>query len=219
MYKWDAVEALRLIEKHKVTDMTGVPTMSAEVLQAHKDNPEIDISSLKGLGSGGAARPPEQIKAQEKDHPDKVATVGYGLTETNAHATNASGITLYERPSTAGYPTPFLNLIKIMDEEGNELGPNELGEVAIKSTCNFRCYLKNEEATNEVLDSEGWFRSGDVGIIDEDGFLYIKDRIKDIVIRGGENIACLEIEAAIYEHPSVREASVFGVPMKGLVKS
>jgi len=167
---------------------------------------------LKGLGSGGAARPPEQIKAQEKDHPDKVATVGYGLTETNAHATNASGITLYERPSTAGYPTPFLNLIKIMDEEGNELGPNELGEVAIKSTCNFRCYLKNEEATNEVLDSEGWFRSGDVGIIDEDGFLYIKDRIKDIVIRGGENIACLEIEAAIYEHPSVREASVFGVP-------
>ena len=212
MYKWDAVEALRLIEKHKVTDMTGVPTMSAEVLQAHKDNPEIDISSLKGLGSGGAARPPEQIKAQEKEHPDKIATVGYGLTETNAHATNASGTTLYERPSTAGYPTPFLNLIKIMDEEGNELGPNELGEVAIKSTCNFRCYLKNEEATNEVLDSEGWFRSGDVGIIDEDGFLYIKDRIKDIVIRGGENIACLEIEAAIYEHPSVREASVFGVP-------
>ena len=119
MYKWDAVEALRLIEKHKVTDMTGVPTMSAEVLQAHKDNPEIDISSLKGLGSGGAARPPEQIKAQEKEHPDKIATVGYGLTETNAHATNASGTTLYERPSTAGYPTPFLNLIKIMDEEGN----------------------------------------------------------------------------------------------------
>ena len=108
MYKWDALEALRLIEKHKVTDMTGVPTMSAEVLQAHKENPDIDISSLKGLGSGGAARPPEQIKAQEKEHPDKVATVGYGLTETNAHATNASGTTLYDRPSTAGYPTPFL---------------------------------------------------------------------------------------------------------------
>ena len=88
-----------------------------------------------------------KLKLRKKDHPDKVATVGYGLTETNAHATNASGITLYERPSTAGYPTPVLNFIKIMDEEGNELGPNELGEVAIKSTCNFRCYLKNEEAT------------------------------------------------------------------------
>ena len=212
MYKWDATNALSLIEKHKVTDMTGVPTMSWEILQAHKDNPNIDISSLKGLGSGGAARPPEQIKAQEKEHPDKIATVGYGLTETNAHATNASGMILYERPSTAGFPTPFLNQIKIVGEDGSELGPNEIGEVAIKSTCNFRCYLKNEEATNEVLDNEGWFRSGDVGIIDEDGFLYIKDRIKDIVIRGGENIACLEIEAAIYEHPSVREASVFGVP-------
>jgi acyl-CoA synthetase (AMP-forming)/AMP-acid ligase II len=212
MYKWDATTALSLIEKHKVTDMTGVPTMSWEILQAHKDNPDIDISSLKGLGSGGAARPPEQIKAQEKEHPDKVATVGYGLTETNAHATNASGMLLYDRPSTAGFPTPFLNQIKIVGEDGSEMGPNEIGEVAIKSTCNFRCYLKNEEATNEVLDAEGWFRSGDVGIVDEDGFLYIKDRIKDIVIRGGENIACLEIEAAIYEHPSVREASVFGVP-------
>ena len=212
MYKWDATTALSLIEKHKVTDMTGVPTMSWEILQAHKDNLDIDISSLKGLGSGGAARPPEQIKAQEKEHPDKVATVGYGLTETNAHATNASGMLLYDRPSTAGFPTPFLNQIKIVGEDGSEMGPNEIGEVAIKSTCNFRCYLKNEEATNEVLDAEGWFRSGDVGIVDEDGFLYIKDRIKDIVIRGGENIACLEIEAAIYEHPSVREASVFGVP-------
>ena len=212
MYKWDATNALSLIEKHKVTDMTGVPTMSWEILQAHKDNPDIDISSLKGLGSGGAARPPEQIKAQEKEHPDKIATVGYGLTETNAHATNASGMILYDRPSTAGFPTPFLNQIKIVGEDGSDLGPDEIGEVAIKSTCNFRCYLKNEEATNEVLDNEGWFRSGDVGIIDEEGFLYIKDRIKDIVIRGGENIACLEIEAAIYEHPSVREASVFGVP-------
>jgi long-chain acyl-CoA synthetase len=212
MYKWDANTALSLIEKHKVTDMTGVPTMSWEILQAHKDNPDIDISSLKGLGSGGAARPPEQIKAQEKEHPDKIATVGYGLTETNAHGTNASGPILYDRPSTAGFATPFLNQIKIVGEDGNEVATDEIGEVAIKSTNNFRCYLKNEDATNEVLDSDGWLRSGDVGCVDEEGFLYIKDRIKDIVIRGGENIACLEIEAAIYEHPSVREASVFGVP-------
>jgi acyl-CoA synthetase (AMP-forming)/AMP-acid ligase II len=212
MYKWDAKTALSLIEKHKVTDMTGVPTMSWEILQAHKDNPDIDISSLKGLGSGGAARPPEQIKAQEQDHPDKIATVGYGLTETNAHGTNASGAILYDRPSTAGFATPFLNEIKVVGEDGKELPTDGIGEVAIKSTNNFRCYLKNEDATNEVLDAEGWFRTGDVGCIDEEGFLYIKDRIKDIVIRGGENIACLEIEAAIYEHPSVREASVFGVP-------
>ena len=212
MYKWDAKTALSLIEKHKVTDMTGVPTMAWEVLEAHKEHPEIDISSLKGLGSGGAARPPEQLKSQEREHPDKVATVGYGLTETNAHGTNASGPILYERPSTAGFPIPPITQIKIVGEDGREVATNEVGEVAIKSTCNFRCYLKNQDATNEVLDSEGWFRSGDVGCLDQEGFLYIKDRIKDIVIRGGENIACLEIEAAIYEHPSVREASVFGIP-------
>ena len=147
------------------------------------------ISSLKGLGSGGAARPPEQIKAQEQDHPDKIATVGYGLTETNAHGTNASGAILYDRPSTAGFATPFLNEIKVIGEDGKELPTDGIGEVAIKSTNNFRCYLKNEDATNEVLDAEGWFRTGDVGCIDEEGFLYIKDRIKDIVIRGGENIA------------------------------
>ena len=212
MYKWDAKTALSLIEKHKVTDMTGVPTMAWEVLEAHKEHPEIDISSLKGLGSGGAARPPEQLKSQEKEHPDKVATVGYGLTETNAQGTNASGPILYKRPSTAGFPIPPITQIKIIGEDGKEVATNEIGEVAIKSTCNFRCYLKNQDATNEVLDSEGWFRSGDVGCLDDEGFLYIKDRIKDIVIRGGENIACLEIEAAIYEHPSVREASVFGIP-------
>ena len=131
MYKWDATTALSLIEKHKVTDMTGVPTMSWEILQAHKDNPDIDISSLKGLGSGGAARPPEQIKAQEKEHPDKIATVGYGLTETNAHATNASGMLLYDRPSTAGLPTPLLNQITIAGEDGSEIGPNEIDIVAI----------------------------------------------------------------------------------------
>ena len=212
MYKWDAKTALSLIEKHKVTDMTGVPTMAWEVLEAHKEHPEIDISSLKGLGSGGAARPPEQLKSQEKEHPDKIATVGYGLTETNAQGTNASGPILYKRPSTAGFPIPPITQIKIVGEDGREVATNEVGEVAIKSTCNFRCYLKNQDATNEVLDSEGWFRSGDVGCLDDEGFLYIKDRIKDIVIRGGENIACLEIEAAIYEHPSVREASVFGIP-------
>ena len=212
MYKWEAKTALSLIEKHKVTDMTGVPTMAWEVLEAHKEHPEIDISSLKGLGSGGAARPPEQLKSQEKEHPDKVATVGYGLTETNAQGTNASGPILYKRPSTAGFPIPPITQIKIIGEDGKEVATNEVGEVAIKSTCNFRCYLKNQDATNEVLDSEGWFRSGDVGCLDDEGFLYIKDRIKDIVIRGGENIACLEIEAAIYEHPSVREASVFGIP-------
>jgi len=212
MYKWDPLKAIQLIEKYRVTSFSGVPTMTQDIITASEANPDTDVSSLVSLGGGGAARPPEQIKSQEKNHPTKIAGVGYGLTETNAAGTNASGKLLYDKPDTAGFPTPLIHELKIIDEEGKEVSTGEAGEVCIKSASNFRCYLKNEEATTEALDSKGWFRSGDVGCLDEDGFLYIKDRIKDIVIRGGENIACLEIEAILSEHPSILEASVFGVP-------
>tara|TARA_B100000427_G_scaffold6540_1_gene6092 strand:- start:5091 stop:6806 length:1716 start_codon:yes stop_codon:yes gene_type:complete len=212
MYKWDPLKAIQLIEEYKVTSFSGVPTMNQEILITSENNPDIDVSSIAMLSGGGAARPPEQVKAQEKNHPTKAAGVGYGLTETNAAGTNASGKLLYSKPDTAGFPTPLVHEIKIIDEEGKEVEQGGLGEVCIKSASNFRCYLKNEEATNEALDSEGWFRTGDVGCIDEHGFLFIKDRIKDIVIRGGENIACLEIEGVLAEHPAVAEASVFGVP-------
>ena len=212
MYKWDPLKAIQLIEKYRVTSFSGVPTMTQDIITASEANPDTDVSSLVSLGGGGAARPPEQIKSQEKNHPTKIAGVGYGLTETNAAGTNASGKLLYDKPDTAGFPTPLIHKLKIIDEEGKEVSTGETGEVCIKSASNFRCYLKNEEATTEALDSKGWFRSGDVGCLDEDGFLYIIDRIKDIVIRGGENIACLEIEAILSEHPAVLEASVFGVP-------
>ena len=212
MYKWDPLKAIQLIEKYRVTSFSGVPTMTQDIITASEANPDTDVSSLVSLGGGGAARPPEQIKSQEKNHPTKIAGVGYGLTETNAAGTNASGKLLYDKPDTAGFPTPLIHELKIIDEEGKEVSTGKTGEVCIKSASNFRCYLKNEEATTEALDSKGWFRSGDVGCLDEDGFLYIKDRIKDIVIRGGENIACLEIEAILSEHPAVLEASVFGVP-------
>ena len=212
MYKWDPLKAIQLIEKYRVTSFSGVPTMTQDIITASEANPDTDVSSLVSLGGGGAARPPEQIKSQEKNHPTKIAGVGYGLTETNAAGTNASGKLLYDKPDTAGFPTPLIHELKIIDEEGKEVSTGETGEVCIKSASNFRCYLKNEEATTEALDSKGWFRSGDVGCLDEDGFLYIKDRIKDIVIRGGENIACLEIEAILSEHPAILEASVFGVP-------
>ena len=212
MYKWDPLKAIQLIEKYRVTSFSGVPTMTQDIITASEANPDTDVSSLVSLGGGGAARPPEQIKSQEKNHPTKIAGVGYGLTETNAAGTNASGKLLYDKPDTAGFPTPLIHELKIIDEEGKEVSTGKTGEVCIKSASNFRCYLKNEEATTEALDSKGWFRSGDVGCLDEDGFLYIKDRIKDIVIRGGENIACLEIEAILSEHPSILEASVFGVP-------
>ena len=211
MYKWDPDVALDLIEREKISIFTGVPTMSYEMVEAQKKNPR-DISSLKDLTGGGAARPPEQVKEMKANMKDTNPGIGYGLTETNALAANNTGDVYLQKPESTGFAVPKLIDLKIVDDDGNALPQGEIGEVCIRGACTFRCYWKNQEATDEVLDAEGWFRSGDIGLLDEDDFLYIKDRKKDIVIRGGENIACLEVEAAITEHPAVLEASVFGVP-------
>ena len=137
--------------------------------------------------------------------------MGYGLTETNAAGAVISGDDYLNRPGSTGKPTPPLTKIKIVDSNNKECNENEVGEVWIKSITNFSKYWNNEEATNEVFFND-WFRSGDLGYLDEDNFLYIVDRAKDIVIRGGENISCLEVEDAINKHPNIIEASVYGIP-------
>ena len=211
MYKWDPDIALDLVEQEKITAFTGVPTMSAEMVEAQIKNPR-DIATLKDLYGGGAPRPPEQVKKQKEHMPETNPGIGYGLTETNALGANNAGDTYLSKPTSTGFPVPKIIELKIIDDEGNTLETNENGEVCIKSAATFRCYWKNPEATEDCLDSEGWFKTGDIGYLDEDGFLFINDRKKDMVIRGGENIACPEVEAAIAEHPDVLEASVFGVP-------
>ena len=211
MYKWDPDIALDLVEQEKITAFTGVPTMSAEMVEAQIKNPR-DIATLKDLYGGGAPRPPEQVKKQKEHMPETNPGIGYGLTETNALGANNAGDTYLSKPTSTGFPVPKIIELKIIDDDGNALETNENGEVCIKSAATFRCYWKNPEATEDCLDSEGWFKTGDIGYLDEDGFLFINDRKKDMVIRGGENIACPEVEAAIAEHPDVLEASVFGVP-------
>ena len=211
MYKWDPDIALDLVEQEKITAFTGVPTMSAEMVEAQIKNPR-DISTLKDLYGGGAPRPPEQVKKQKEHMPETNPGIGYGLTETNALGANNAGDTYISKPMSTGFPVPKIIELKIIDDEGNTLGTDENGEVCIKSAATFRCYWKNPEATEDCLDSQGWFKTGDIGYLDEEGFLFINDRKKDMVIRGGENIACPEVEAAIAEHPDVLEASVFGVP-------
>lgn len=211
MYKWDPDIALDLVEQEKITAFTGVPTMSAEMVEAQIKNPR-DISTLKDLYGGGAPRPPEQVKKQKEHMPETNPGIGYGLTETNALGANNAGDTYISKPMSTGFPVPKIIELKIIDDEGNTLETNENGEVCIKSAATFRCYWKNPKATEDCLDSQGWFKTGDIGYLDEDGFLFINDRKKDMVIRGGENIACPEVEAAIAEHPDVLEASVFGVP-------
>ena len=189
MKKWDAGDAIRLIHEEKVSDITGVPTQTWELLN-HPDREKYDLSSLRTLGGGGGPRPAEHVKLLDE---------------------NFKGDEYVSHPSTAGRVVPPLTEIKIFDENWNELPEGEIGEIAIRSESNMLGYWKNEEATSECMNNEGWFRSGDMGKF-EGPFLFILDRIKDMVIRGGENIACPEVENAIYEHPDVLEACVFGIP-------
>lgn len=211
MYKWNAEKALELIEAERISIFHGVPTMTWEIMQSEKFD-STDLSSLRGVASGGASRPPEHLSMMLQKFPDKaIPGLGYGLTETNAIGAIISGVFYASKPNSTGRPTAPLTSIKIVDENDRTLENGEIGEICIQGPTVMKGYWNNPEATAEVI-KDGWFYSGDIGMLDELGFLIILDRAKDIVIRGGENIGCAEVEYAISEHPEVNEVSVYGIP-------
>ena len=211
MYRWDAEAALKLIEQERISVFHGVPTMAWEIMQSPNFD-TTDLSSLRGVQSGGASRPPEHLNMIMQKFPDSVIPgLGYGLTETNAIGAIISGKFYASRPNSTGRPTPPVTSIKVVDDAGNTLEDGGVGEICIKGATVMKGYWNNPEATAEVI-KDGWFYSGDIGMLDELGFLIILDRAKDIVIRGGENIGCAEVEYAISEHPEVSEVSVYGIP-------
>jgi len=215
MSKWDAGAALQLIQDEKIGAITGVPTQTWDLL-THPDKDKYDLSSFKELSGGGAPRPPEHVKKLKDGFKDAEPSIGYGLTETNAAGTLNLGKDYLLHPGSCGRAIPPVTDVAIIDENWNfQLEPKVVGEIVIKSPANMVGYWGNQEATNEVFNDDGWFKSGDLGYID-DGFVYIVDRVKDMVIRGGENISCIEVETAIYGHPSVQEAAVFGIPEERL---
>jgi long-chain acyl-CoA synthetase len=214
MQYWDATEALKLIEKEQITYFNGVPTMSMEIMN-HQDRDKYDLSSLNDVCAGGAARPAEHVRKIYQSFKDAFPSCGYGLTETNALGSVNGSADYIHKPNSAGLPTPPIVEVNIINSNGEKLAIGEEGEITIKSISNIIEYWKNPEAT-EASFSNGFFRTGDLGFMDEDGFIYIVDRIKDIIIRGGENISCIEVEAAIYKHQDVKEVSVFGLPNERL---
>ena len=214
MHKWDAGEALRLIEAERCTYFVGVPTMSLELMQ-HPDNAKYDLSSLVDIASGGAPRPPEHVERLAKTFAGKNPVQGYGLTETNGVGAGNFRDNYRAKPASTGRGSAPLVELRIDAGDGPVgagLPAGTVGEVCIKSVCNCRGYWNKPEATAAAFPGDGWFRSGDLGYLDEDGYLFIVDRKKDIIIRGGENISCQEVESALYVHPAVAEASVFGLP-------
>src|SRR5205085_5707865 len=211
MPKWDAGEALRLIEREKSTYFVGVPTMSLELMQ-HPDRAKYDLSTLTDIASGGAARPVAHVDRLEKAFTGAQPAQGYGLTETNAAGTGNFWSNYHDKPASSGRAqVPFVE-IAILGEGDRHLPAGERGEIAIRTAANIRGYWQDEAATAAAFTTDHYLRSGDIGYLDEDGYLFIVDRKKDIIIRGGENISAQEVEAAIYAHPGVSEAAVFGVP-------
>ncbi|RIX32305.1 class I adenylate-forming enzyme family protein [Sphingomonas edaphi] len=210
MPKWDAGEALRLIEKEKITYFVGVPTMSLELMN-HPDRDNYDLSTLTDIAGGGAPRPVAHVDRLRQAFPNSQPALGYGLTETNAVGCgNFWGNYAAKPASTGRAQLPFVELA-ILGEGDRHLEPNERGEIAIRSAANIKGYWRNPEATAAAFTADGFVRTGDIGYLDEDGYLFIVDRKKDIIIRGGENISAAEVEAALYACEGVAEAAVFGV--------
>ena len=209
MYRWDAGEALRIIARERVTSIGGVPVMARELIN-HPDFATTDVSSLTAMSGGGAQVPPDLVHKIE----DKVASArpstGYGMTETCGIITSVSGDFFVDKPDSAGPAMPAYEA-KCVDDDGNEVPPGAVGELWVRGAAVIKGYINRPEATAAAI-TDGWLHTGDVARIDEHGFIYIVDRKKDMVLRGGENVYCAEVEAAIYRHPAVAECCVFGVP-------
>ncbi len=211
MRKWDAGDAVELIEKEQITNMVGVPTMSHEVtLEAARRG--TSLSSLKDVSAGGAKRPAAHVAKLNETFPQAWSSSGYGLTETNAIGAYATMHDYQAKPGSCGRAVPAVIDIKTVNPDGSDAGVNNPGEVWIKGPILFKGYLNQPEATADVLTEDGWFKTGDVGVLDEQGFLFIVDRIKDMLLRGGENISCLEVEGALAKHEDILEAAVIGIP-------
>jgi long-chain acyl-CoA synthetase len=210
MYKWDPERALELIERERVTTFGGVPSMVWEVLES----PSLatrDISSVRSIGYGGAPAPPELVRRIEAMFPGRTPSNGYGLTETSSVTTINSGADYQRHPDSVGVPVPVVD-VQVVDELGEPQPVGAVGELWIRGPNVVKGYWGKPEATAESFTDEGWFHSGDVARVDEEGFVFIVDRAKDMVIRGGENVYCSEVEAALFEHPAVTDAAVIGVP-------
>ncbi|MEC8920947.1 MAG: class I adenylate-forming enzyme family protein, partial [Actinomycetota bacterium] len=208
MHRWDPEVALELIERERPASLTGVPTMTRELLNS-PDFERRDTSSLSHLGGGGAPVQPDLVHKIE-DRLNGRPSTGYGLTEVNGVITINVGHFFMAKPASAGSPCPIMET-RIVAEDGTDQGPGEHGELWVRGGNVFRGYLNRPEANAEAL-TDGWFHTGDIGYLDDDGFLFLVDRAKDMVLRSGENVYSAEVEAAIYEHPAVAEAAVFAVP-------
>jgi len=209
MYKWEAGEALKLIEREQITNFSGVPVMARELI-AHPDFEKTDTSTLTALGGGGAQLQPDLVAKIDKTVATARPGTGYGMTETCGVITANSADFFVDKPASVGPALPTFET-KCIDADGKTVPTGQVGELCVRGAQVIRGYLNREAETAESIQ-DGWLRTGDIARIDEDGFIFIVDRAKDMVLRGGENVYCAEVETALFDHDSVAECAVFGVP-------
>ncbi|MEZ5557662.1 MAG: class I adenylate-forming enzyme family protein [Pseudomonadales bacterium] len=209
MYKWDPELAAELIERERITSFVAPAAMTGDLVRVAQQTRR-DLSSLLTVGGGGAPRAPEQVRQIGASFAKALPNTGWGMTETNAIGTGIGGLDYLERPASSGRCSAVLEL-KVVDATGTSLPAGARGELLVRGTSLFQGYWNRPEVNAEVF-IDGWFRTGDVAYLDDEGYLFIVDRIKDLIIRGGENIGCGQVEAALLMHPQVHEAAVYAVP-------
>ncbi len=210
MHHWDPDAALALIEKHRVTNFVGVPTQSWDLVNCATLS-AYDTSSLVTIGGGGAPAPPTLVTRIEETFVNGRPNLAFGMTETNAYGPQNYGDDYQRHPRSTGQTPTVVMDVEIRDDHRQSLGAGQVGEIWVSGPTLFRGYWRRPEESAACL-IEGWFRTGDVGYLDDEGFLFIEDRLKDMILRGGANVYCAEVEGVLYEHPAVREAAVCGVP-------
>jgi long-chain acyl-CoA synthetase len=217
MHHFDPERALELIERERVTIFGGVPAMVMQVIDS-PDFATTDTSSVKSISYGGAPCPPDLVRRIKEHFPGGAPGNGYGLTETSAMTTMNAGDDYVRKPDSVGPPAPVCDVAVVPEEyageeppAGQAVDPARTGELWIKGPNVVRGYWNRPEES-ALTFTRGWLHTGDVARIDEEGFVHIVDRAKDMIIRGGENVYCVEVEAALFEHPAVADCAVIGVP-------
>ncbi len=213
MRRWDTERGMQLIEREKITAAGGVPTIAWQLLE-HPNRSKYDLTSLEAISYGGAPAASELVRRIKEVFPKSAPGIGWGMTETTATASGHSAEDYINRPESAGPPTP-INELRVVDDAWNDLPTGTVGELIVKGPNVIAGYWNRPDA-NATLFRDGWFRTGDLARLDEEGFLFIVDRKKDMLIRGGENIYCIEVEDALYQHPAIMDAAVVGIAHKTL---
>lgn len=210
MHKWEPKAAIELMRTEQVTQFNGAPSMVMQLLREADFHTEAVKGGLAGLGFGGAGLPQGLIDEVLDALPDQLVGIGYGMTETNGVGSAISGDLFRLQPTASGLTSPLME-VKVMSPDGRDQPKDQDGEICLRCITLMDGYLGNEAATQDALRG-GWLHTGDLGHLDDHGFIYIVDRLKDVINRAGENIAAAEVESCLLRHPLVQEAAVLGVP-------